>query len=140
MKLKKIMLPIWALTAQLIYSQNASTHKIIIGQDTGCWVPLGDIKLYNQEFVKLDFYKDLCDTLRTLVNKTNDKMNAQKFLITNYKEQNVLKQVMIFNQDKQIHDYKLLDDQSQKKIKSLKLQRNVLAIGIVVAIIKIFVF
>jgi hypothetical protein len=94
----------------------------------------------NVQFVQLDYCTTLSDTLKAEVNQLNDLIGSQKLLMSNYQNQLSLNQGIIVDDNAQIYDFKKLDIASQKRIKWLVIQRNVLAVGLAVAVLKIFVF
>jgi ABC-type maltose transport system permease subunit len=121
-------------------SQNDLVHKVIIGTDTGMWIPQAKIKNLNIQFARLDYFKEMCDSLKKLSYTLSLEVSHQKDLIYNYDQQISLQQKEIGNQYKEIQDYKDLDKSNQNKVKWLKLQRNVLAVAVIVAVMKIYVF
>lgn len=121
------------LFAQVIYPR-----KIYIAPDTIVGITTDQVKKLNLAFVQLDFQKSLADSFRVIIKEQTNTIKLQDINISSYKSDMKIKQNIIDNDLGIIKNYKLLDQSSQRKTKFLRLQRNVLAIAVAVAIVKIF--
>ncbi len=93
-----------------------------------------------QTFVRLDLQTTLADSFRLALKSQSNTIKLQDYNISSYQSDIKIKQNIIDNDLKMIGIYKDLDKKSQRKIKSLKLQRNVLAIVVIATLGKIFLF
>lgn len=122
------------------YSQETYPKLILSGSDTLCVLTIPQVKKLNIAFVNLEFNKSLADTFRIMNKRLDFLVNKQVQLISNYENQLLLKSKAIDSMGEVNSMYKDLDIKNTRKIKFLRLQRNVLAVGVAVAILKIFVF
>jgi ABC-type maltose transport system permease subunit len=77
----------------------------------------------------------MVDTLKSITKKQSFAIEAQKKVIANKDEQLAISADMIKGQDLIILDYKKIYKRDQRQIKFLKIQRNVLAIAVIVAVV-----
>lgn len=128
------------LMSLLAYSQETYPKLILQGSDTLCVLTIPQVKKLNLTFVDLEFNKSLSDTFRIINKRLDFVVNKQSQLISNYENQLLLKNKVIENLDEVSEMYKTLDKKNSRKIKFLKIQRNILSVVVGVSILKIFVF
>lgn len=136
----KQLILLLAISTSLFAQTNKYPCKKIIDFDTVCCLSINQVRQVNLTYVDLDYYHSLSDTLNSNLDKLKFITNEQDQLINLQKSDMIIKQSIIDNQMLQIVKYISLDKKSHRQIQWLKVQRNVLAIGVGVAILKIFVF
>ncbi len=90
-------------------------------------------------YIELDGCAELRDTLKSIVHKQDFAIKAQKAIIDNSQSELAISKDIIKKQDVVIYDFKKLDAKEQKQIWFLKTERNILAITLAVAAVKIFI-
>ncbi len=134
----KQLLILFLFTTSL-FAQYPSKH-IMPNGDTIIALRPSQVTKLNLSFVKLDFQTQLADTFRTIINKQNELIQFKDSKISTYDNLIKINQKVINNDESRIVIFKELDKINQRKIKSLKIQRNVLAIAVVATLSKIFIF
>ncbi len=126
----------------LLFSQTISPskypQKIFLNGDTVCAISLFQVKQMNLSFIDLRFYRSLSDSFRVINKQQDFLVKEQDKLINACGDQLKIKQGIIDTKGLQIMDLKLLDKTNTRKIKWLSVQRNVLAVAVLVAAVKIF--
>ncbi len=131
----RIILILLLFTTSL-FAQYPSKHILPNGDTIIAITPKQCTKL-NLSFVELDFYKEQADTLKSLGKRKSFILNEQSQLISTNTTQLKLKQEIINNDKVMIGAFKEIDIKNRRQIKWLQIQRNVLAITLAVAIVKI---
>lgn len=123
-----------------LFAQTKYPYKSFLNGDTVCVLSLKNVKQINLTFVRLDFQEALTDSFRVISKEQQATITLQDANISSYKSDMKIKQNIIENDHVIIDVYKTLDSKNQRQIRFLKLERNILAIAVGVAILKIFVF
>ncbi len=123
-----------------LFAQTKYPYKSFINGDTVCILSIPQVTKLNLSFIKLDFETQLADSFRVILNKQNELIQFKDSKIITYDNLIKINQKVINNDESRIVIYKELDLINQRKIKWLRVQRNVLAIAVIATLSKIFIF
>jgi len=127
------------LLSTTLFAQVKYPARLFISPDTIIAILPAQLTKINVSFVQLDACNEMRDTLKSIVSKQDFAIKAQQKLITNRDEQLAISVDMIKGQDVIILDYKKVYTKNKRQIRWLKIQRNTLAVVVLVAALKIFI-
>lgn len=130
MKRLKTLFFFLVLIQASLYCQTGSSQypqKIIINGDTLVGITVDHVRKLNFVFIKNDFLKEMNDTLDAQNAKYKALSSKYKQLNTEYESAMGFRKAVIAEQDTIIAGYKKRETKNERKIKFLKLQRNVIA-------------
>lgn len=121
----------------LSFSQTDSIKKVVVGKDTGAFVPMNKVRQINTILVNLDECKETNDTLKSIIKNYDIAYSKLDSALISKKIEVVKKDSIILSYEKITKDHELLLDRKEWNIKILKVQRNILlpALGVLVAIL-----
>lgn len=119
------------------FSQTDSIRKVVVGKDTGAFVPMNKVRKINTILVNLDECKETNDTLKSIIKNYDIAYSKLDSALITKKKEVIKKDSIILSYEKITKDHELLLDRKEWNIKILKVQRNILlpAVGILVAIL-----
>lgn len=119
MKVKLTVFAISVLIVQSVYSQETYPEKILLRGDTFCLVTPGQVEELNVTYEYMRFYKEMSDTLRSVVVKQQRGIIAQENVLHNYEQQISIGGQISKKQDDMIKDYKYMDEYNNRRIRNL---------------------
>ncbi len=135
---KKLFLGLM-LTALYLYS-SAQSRIEIKGTDTSAVIPIGQLRIANAKFVELKGCREENDSLFSQIRAYTGLTNNLRASIIDLKQANTLNTVLLSDKQKLID---LCDQKLKKEVrrgKILMLERNSLAGGLIILIVKIAFF
>lgn len=121
----------------LSFSQTDSIKKIVVGKDTGAFVPMGKVREINKIIIDLDECKETKDTLNGIIKNYDIAYTKLDSALVCKKMEVTKKDSVITSFERVVSDQEKLMKKKDLKVKMLKIQRNVLlpAVGILVAVL-----
>lgn len=120
-------------------SQTGSIRKIVLNNDTGAFVPMKDVRQINTVFVDLDECKEINDTLKVIITKYDLAYVKLDSALKFKKFECLKKDSMITSYTNIVSDQEKLIKKRDRKIRMLKIQRNILAPTLGVLVILLFI-
>jgi len=108
----------------LAICQQDYPQKIVWNKDTVCIISISQVKKVNSTFIKLDFQKELNDSLFKLNRMLLLAVNKQKQITSSYESQLQIKKEVIELNNEFIDQLKIREEKALKQNKLLKWQRN----------------
>lgn len=109
------------------FSQRDSTiRKVVIGKDTGAFVPTYKVRKINKLFIDLDECKETKDTLNQIIKKYDIAYTKLDSSLQFKKMEVIKKDSIIMSYENITKKNELLLDRKEWNIKLLKAQRNIL--------------
>lgn len=119
------------------FSQTDSIRKVVIGKDTGAFIPMSKVREINTIFIDLDECNEVKDTLQSIIKNYDIAYSKLDSALTFKKMEVNKKDSIILSYEKISKDQETIINKKDWNIKFLKLQRNILlpAVAILVAIL-----
>lgn len=123
----------------LSFSQTDSIKKIVIGKDTGAFVPMNKVRVINTLIIDLDECQETKDTLNHII-KNYDIAYTKLDSALIFKKMEVLKKdSIIMSYGDIVENQEKLMKKKDLKVKMLKIQRNIL-LPVVVILVSVLFF
>ncbi len=91
-------------------------------------------------FVRLDFFREMNDTLNSIISSYKTALSTQSDLNSSLQKQIDLKQTIIIQEEAVISNYKITEKKLERQMKWLKVQRNTFFVTTVILAAKVFLF
>lgn len=134
------MLVTFLMISQCCFSQTGYPRKILINKDTLVVLTTPQLKKVNMTFVRLDFFREMNDTLNSIISSYKTALSTQSDLNSSLQKQIDLKQTIIIQEEAVISNYKITEKKLERQMKWLKVQRNTFFVTTVILAAKVFLF
>ena len=140
--MKKQLTTLLILTLMSLYSfcQTGYPRLMVIDKDTIVALTIPQLKKVNISFVKLDFQKEMNDTLNSIISSYKQAIETQKHLNASYENQISLKNGIIVEDDAIRSHSKKIELKQTRQIKWLKIQRTTFLAATAILVAKILLF
>jgi|694.fasta_scaffold00011_68 hypothetical protein len=119
--------------------QTGLIKKIVLNNDTGVFVPMKGVRQINSVFVDLDECKEINDTLKGIITKYDLAYGKLDSALKYKKIECLKKDSTITSYDNIVINQEKLIKKNDRKIRLLKIQRNVLVPALGVLILLLFI-
>ena len=108
------------------FSQTDSIKKIVVGKDTGAFVPMNKVKVINSIIIDLDECQETKDTLNHIIKNYDIAYNKLDSALIFKKMEVIKKDSIIISYGNIVENQEKLMKKKDLKVKMLKIQRNIL--------------
>jgi len=119
--------------------QTDSIKKIVLNKDTGAFVPMRYVRQINTIFVDLDECKEINDTLKVIITKYDLAYVKLDTALKFKKIECLKKDSTITSYTNIVGDQEKLIKKRDRKIRMLKIQRNILVPTLAVLVLLLFI-